>query len=179
MGLMQENIREEKRLAAVHALQILDTAPDYRYDSVTEFAADILGVPICFIAILDSHRQWFKSTYGMSLTESSRDISICTHAIGEITSRITAERIFYVPKLISDERFINNPFVTGDTSARTYISYVLQSEAGDNIGTFCLIDTKERVFTDADRLKVEMIGCIVENILYGRDYSFGIGGELQ
>ena len=179
MHLINKEAREAKRLEAVHKLKILDTPADDRYDSVTEFASDLLDVPICFIAILDSKRQWFKSSVGLTIKESTRDISICTHALEAITSRLPEEKIFYVPKLQVDERFCDNPFVTGECSARTYISYVLQSESGENVGTFCIIDTKEREFDQADQLKIMMIGTVVENILYGRDYMTGIEGAVH
>ena len=52
---------EADRMRAVHALNILDSIPDIRFDSITRYLAEKLGVPICLVNIIDQDRQWFKS----------------------------------------------------------------------------------------------------------------------
>ncbi|MDH3607849.1 MAG: hypothetical protein OEQ24_01235 [Gammaproteobacteria bacterium] len=76
---------ESSRLATLHALNILDTSPDIRFDCITRFAAEKLAVPICLNSFIDSDRQRFKSAWGIEATEFSRDIPICAHAICETT----------------------------------------------------------------------------------------------
>ena len=68
---------EADRMRAVHALNILDSIPDIRFDSITRYLAEKLGVPICLVSIIDQDRQWFKSAYGIEASEMSRNISIC------------------------------------------------------------------------------------------------------
>lgn len=48
---------EAQRLAALHALLILDTPPEQRFDRITEFAAAEFDVPICLISLVDEDRQ--------------------------------------------------------------------------------------------------------------------------
>lgn len=170
---------EQARIQALHALNILDTPADFRYDSITAFAAEMFDVPICFIGFIDSDRQWFKSEVGMKVKETLREISFCAHSICSIKSRLPQERVYEVPNTQNDARFFDNPLVTGSPNIYSYLSYVLQSDCGENIGTFCIIDTKERNYTDSDYEKVILLGNIIENILHGRHYLSGIAGEIH
>jgi len=170
---------EVARLRELQSLQILDTPPDVRYDSVTEFAINMLDVPVCYIALIDKDRQWFKSEIGLDLKETGRDTSICAHAICEVKSRLPEERIFHVPNTKNDNRFFDNPFVINSPNMISYLAYVLQSDSGKNLGTFCVVETKERKFTDDDINKVILLGNIIENLLFGRNYMSGISGTIH
>ena len=52
---------EKERLAALAALDILDTAADEHFDRLTRLAKQIFGVPIALVSLVDTERQWFKS----------------------------------------------------------------------------------------------------------------------
>ncbi|MBE0489998.1 MAG: hypothetical protein IBX53_13055, partial [Halomonas sp.] len=72
---------EALRLANLGEYYILDTPNEQVFDAITTLAAKICGTPYAFIALIDAHRQWFKSTYGMDVRESAREESFCAHAI--------------------------------------------------------------------------------------------------
>ncbi len=67
-------VNEEQRLAALRALNILDTPPEERFDRITRLAQRLLGVPIVIVSLVDADRQWFKSRQGMEPIQTSRDI---------------------------------------------------------------------------------------------------------
>ena len=165
---------EKLRLQEVQSLEILDTPPDIRYDSITQLAVEMLQVPISFIALIDSQRQWFKSVRGVDMQEIPRSTSICAHAICEIKSSVPKERIFNIPNLKNDIRFVDNPYVISGQKLQSHLSYVLQSESGENIGTFCITDTKPREFTDSNIQIVTLLGTMTENLLYGRHHLYGL-----
>src|SRR5438132_9508810 len=75
--------REEARLAALHALDILDTVADQRFDTITELVSDVLEVPIVLVSLVDRDRQWFKSACGIDTRETPRSVAFCAHAILE------------------------------------------------------------------------------------------------
>jgi hypothetical protein len=52
-------------LAALAAYQAVDTPPEFEQDALTEIAAEICGFPVALISLMDDHRQWFKSSYGI------------------------------------------------------------------------------------------------------------------
>ena len=67
---------EAQRLEALHALNLLDTPPEERFDRITRLAARVLNVPISCVVLIDEKRDFFKSHYGSSVREMSREDSI-------------------------------------------------------------------------------------------------------
>ena len=130
---------ESSRIAALHALNILDTAPEERFDRLTRLAKRVFNVPYSTISMIDDQRQWFKSIQGLSLCQTSRDISFCAHAI-------LFDEILYVENALKDERFHDNPVVLGDPKIRFYAGCSLNVN-GFKMGTFCVFDKKPRGFT--------------------------------
>src|SRR4051794_34796423 len=106
-------IDEAQRLAALGRYQVLDTLPEQELDDLTALAAQICEAPISLVSLVDERRQWFKSNVGLNLTETAREISFCAHAIRQAD-------LFVVPDATVDERFAENPLVTGDQQIRFY-----------------------------------------------------------
>ena len=131
-------INEDLRLAALKSYQVMDTESDPILDDITEIIADICDVPIALVSLVDDCRQWFKSAQGLDAPETPKDIAFCAHAIN-------GKKIFEVPDTLKDERFYNNPLVTGAPKIRFYAGMPLISEDGFALGTLCAIDTKPKV----------------------------------
>ena len=146
---------EAERLHALRALQILDSSHEERFDRVTRLARRLFGVPISLVSLIDEDRQWFKSAEGLDVTETSREVSFCGHAINQTG-------LFIVPNVLNDERFHDNPLVTGAPNIRFYAGYVLKLRQGINIGTLCLIDSKPREMDEEDRQLLQDLGEMIE-----------------
>lgn len=148
---------ESARIAALHALNVLDSEPEERFDRLTRLAKRVFNVPYSTISMIDDHRQWFKSMQGLSLCETSRDISFCAHAI-------LFDEILYVENALKDERFHDNPVVTGDPKIRFYAGCSLNVN-GFKMGTFCVFDKKPRAFTAEDRQLLKDLAALAEQEL--------------
>lgn len=135
---------EPERIQALHDLKILDTPPEERFDRITKVAQIMFDVPIALVSLVDTNRQWFKSCAGLSATETPRSMSFCSHAI-------LNEDVMSITDATDDERFSDNPLVTGEPHIRFYAGKPIRDPNGKKLGTLCIIDTKPRVFSRADK----------------------------
>lgn len=153
---------EARRLAALRELGVLDTLPESAFDTITATAAQLCGVPIALISLVDAHRQWFKSSFGMpGANETSRDVAFCDHAIRD-------DALFEVPDATSDPRFRDNPFVTGEPDVRFYAGAPIVMPGGERIGTVCVIDRAPRELDDHQRSMLTHLAAIVGAMLVQR-----------
>ena len=134
---------EAARLAELHAYEVLDTEAEQAFDDLTQLAADILGVPITLVSLVDSDRQWFKSRVGLDAPETPRDISFCGHVVFD-------DEMLVVPDATEDERFADNPLVVGAPDIRFYAGAPLRSPSGHVLGTLCAIDREPRQLTTSE-----------------------------
>ena len=134
-NLISKREEEEKRLRALAEYRILGTKPEACYDDIIKMASSICNVPISLMTLVDKDRQWFKAKVGLEISETRRDWSFCTHAIKENSPLI-------IHDALQDERFINNPLVTGVPNIRFYAGFPLRNTDGNKLGTLCVIDRK-------------------------------------
>lgn len=150
---------ENERLAALHALRVLDTAAEERFDRITRMAQTVFNVPMALISLVDADRQWFKSCQGVSLRETVRDSSFCTHAILQ-------DEVFVVEDARQAPLFADNPLVTGTPWIRFYAGYPLQTRSGRKIGTLCLLDREPRSFNESQRRQLRDLAAWAESELH-------------
>lgn len=149
---------EAERLESLRSLGLLGTDPEERFDAVTRLATMMFDVPIAYISLVDETRQYLKSRIGLSFCESSRETSFCGHAILEPEALI-------VPDTRLDERFTDNPMVTGEPFTRFYAGLPLLGPGGYAVGTLCLMDTRPREFSADERARLRQLGVIAQREL--------------
>jgi anti-sigma regulatory factor (Ser/Thr protein kinase) len=131
---------ESARLSELRRYKILDTDPEQGFDDLTQLASYICQSPIALITLVDAKRQWFKSRVGVSITETPREVSFCTHAIEE-------RDLLIIPDATTDERFKSNPFVIAEPKIRFYAGAPFRTAAGHALGTLCVLDCVPRELT--------------------------------
>jgi len=138
--MMTTTADEGGRLAALYRYRILNTEPERGFDDLTLLASYICATPMAAISLIDADRQWFKSRVGLSMSETARAVSFCTHAI-------QSRDLFIVPDARYDERFRDNPYVTGDPEIRFYAGAPLVTPDGHALGTLCVLDKVARTLS--------------------------------
>lgn len=139
---------EENRLLALYELEIMDTIEEQAYDDLTKLASTICQTPIALVCLVGRNRQWFKSHYGLDARETPREHAFCAHAI-------LGDDVMVVGDATKDERFFDNPLVTGEPNIRFYAGAPLITSKNKRVGTLCVISDKPQSISSAakDALK--------------------------
>jgi PAS domain S-box-containing protein len=145
---------EARRLAALRALQILDTDAEEAFDHIAELATKIFNVPISQVSLVDEHREWFKACCGLPERQGDRQSAFCAHTILD-------NRVLVVEDTTADDRFRQNPSVTGSPGVRFYAGASLRVPSGLRIGAMCIKDYRPRSFSDAEALMLERLASLV------------------
>ena len=133
---------EPERLAALRALDILDSPPETAYDEIAELAAQICGCPIGYISFVDDDRRWLKARYGLpsEVTNAPRGATVCS-------TTICGAEMFVVPDMTQDSRFDRIAVVVGEPHCRFYCGVPLITDEGYALGTLCVLDFEPRRLT--------------------------------
>ena len=149
---------ESRRIEALHALGVLDTDPEERFDRFTAEIGGLLDVPVALVSFVDVDRQWFKSRRGVDVTQTPREMSLCAHAI-------LGRDILQIPDALADPRFADNPMVAGGPRLRFYAGMPLILDDGSRVGTLCVADYRPRQLDDGqlDELR-RVAGLVVDEL---------------
>nr|WP_284676635.1 GAF domain-containing protein [Vibrio sinus] len=139
-------------------MKILDTLPEERFDRITRLARQMFHVPIALVSLIDKERQWFKSNFGLTASETSRDVSFCGHTILD-------HRPLVINDAFADPRFANNPLVLSDPNIRFYAGVPLIYSNRLKLGTLCIIDDKPRSFSDEETQQLVQLAKMAEQEL--------------
>lgn len=149
---------EKKRLQSLRGLNLLDTPKEERFDRITRLAHRLFQVPYSALNLIDGDRQWGKSCHGIQSYEVSREHSFCAHTILQ-------EDPMVIPDTHDDERFVENPQVTGDPGIRFYAGVPVHSPDGHRVGTLCVFDQQPREVSNEDIKSLGDLAVLVENEL--------------
>ena len=162
---------EAARIKQLHAYNILDTLPEEAYDDIVRLAAHICGTPIALISLVDHDRQWFKAKVGLDAEQTGRDVSFCGHVV-------ESGKPLYVYDAHQDERFADNPLVTGDPKVCFYAGAPLSTEDDLVLGTLCVIDHKPREITTKQK---ELLRSLANTVMrqFRGDLQYARNEKLQ
>jgi diguanylate cyclase (GGDEF)-like protein len=152
---------EAERQAALDDQHILDTESDEDFNRITRLASQMLGVPIALISLVDRQRQWFLSRVGLETDETPREQAFCAHTI-------CSDDVMVVSDATEDERFKDNPLVTGNPNIRFYAGVPLQTRSGFNLGTLCVISPQPRQLAGGEHQLLQDLAGMVTQYLESR-----------
>jgi signal transduction histidine kinase len=173
MILPEKPHNELERLRALKSYEVLDTLSEKEYDHLTAIASEICGCRMSLISLIDENRQWFKSSVGLEVKETPREFAFCAHAIHE------PGKTLVVPDARIDERFHDNPLVTGDPHLAFYAGVPLVSEDGLPLGTLCVLDSEPKSLTNAQLSALNALAAQVIALLELRRNKRALEGMLS
>lgn len=160
---------DRERLQALEDYEILATKREAWFDHIVKVASQVCETPIALVSIVGREQQFFKAAEGLpeGLTQGARANSFCGHAIVE-------PGIFEIQDTFDDERFRDNPWVTGKSAIRFYAGARLLNDAGFALGTICVLDHHPRRLTESQKEALQSLASVVmEHIETQRSENFG------
>lgn len=155
-------VDESERQRALDLYHVVDSFPETAYDDIACLAAQLCGVPIAMVSVIDRDRQWFKGATGIEATQTPRSIAFCDHAIRN------PGQLMVVPDATADVRFARNPLVTGPLGGRFYAGMPLVTPNGAAIGTVCVVDREPHELAPAQRQGLAALARLTMNLLEAR-----------
>ena len=158
----ENKLESPLRLAALSRLELMDTVAEAGFDRLTRLAARVTSAPVCLVSLVDDRRQFFKSMVGLTGPVAEKRETPLTHSFCQhvITSG--------APLMVDDARA--NPLVCDNLAVRdlgvaAYLGVPIHSPEGFIVGSFCLIDSRPRSWSERDReLLTEFAGLVETEI---------------
>jgi serine phosphatase RsbU (regulator of sigma subunit) len=140
-------LSDPRRLAAVAATGLLDTGPEAVFDDLAELAASVTGCGRAFITLVDADRSYWKSCIGVperatADRQTTVQESFCMLLIG-LGDRLVIE------DAATDRRTRDHPSVR-PMKIGAWAGYPIRSEAGEILGSFCVIDENPHSWQPAE-----------------------------
>lgn len=168
-------VTAEQELAdrEIERYQVLDRAPGRDLQSLVDLIAEICDVPHAAINMITSTEQHQIVTAGFERSICARDDSMCAVVMSEPRPIVVADASL-------DERFKDNPFVTGDIgSVRFYASASIATPDGVPIGRLCVFDDVPRELTRVQQQALGVMASQVMDLLELRFRSQALEESLQ
>ena len=150
---------EKDRIDAVKRFKQLDDGIVKQLNDIVQLTAQICNTSMAIVTLIDENTQWFKASTGVDITCTSREVSFCNYTI-------THDDVLVVDSPETDERFANNPLVTGDPHVKFYAGNRLTTKDGFSVGSLCVIDVEPRALNEhqLNALKVlsKQVICLME-----------------
>ncbi|WP_375479043.1 GAF domain-containing SpoIIE family protein phosphatase [uncultured Jatrophihabitans sp.] len=138
-------IDDPARLAAVVATGLLDTDPEPAFDDLASLASALLHAPFAFLTLMDSRRSYWKSRIGLPLdgpVQNSVDESFCQYVVASGQPLIEGDTA-------ANPLTADNPSIEA-MGVRAWAGFPVMSPDGHPLGSFCVVDTRARQWSDAD-----------------------------
>lgn len=164
--------------AAIAGYDVIGDTPA-SLQAIVEMAAFVARVPLATVNVITSSEQHQVAAVGFAPSICRREDSMCAVSLA-------AGGQIVVTDASQDERFRDNPFVTGELGeVRFYASQPLVTPDGVAIGTLCVFDKEPRDLDDVQRLALTALaGRIVDLLELARrtralDRSLRRMGEMR
>ncbi|MEU4236965.1 ATP-binding protein [Actinoplanes sp. NPDC026619] len=126
------------RLQTLHATGLLEAGPVASLDRLTSLAARLLQANAAMVSLIDADHQHFASSHGLVDGPRTRSLShsYCKYVVQD-----------EAPLIVADSRLDARLREISDPQAIAYAGFPLRAPDGSVLGSFCVIDSRERDWT--------------------------------
>ncbi|SHM90857.1 ATP-binding protein [Cryptosporangium aurantiacum] len=162
MTVSESRVTDPERLRVLAATGLLDGPSVEVLDRLTGLATRVIGAPVALVSLVDAGRQFFVSAVGLPEPWAGRRQTPLSHSFCQHVVRTGA------PLVVSDARadeLLCTNLAIPDIGVIAYAGFPLHSPDGYALGSFCVIDTRPRVWTPAELAIVEDLAAAAESEL--------------
>lgn len=157
----------QDRLDALYQTELMDSEPEERFDRLTRLVAATLSVPVALVSLVDTKRQFFKSTFGLpepwkTDRETPLTHSFCQHVVAKAAPLVVDDST--LDPLVCDNLAIP------DLNVRAYLGIPLYDQEGHVLGSLCAIDAKPRKWTPREQAILADFAKLVEEQISLREH---------
>lgn len=135
------------RLAALHRTGLLDSAEEEAFDRLTRLASRLLRSPVALVCLVDEDRQFFKSHVGLTDQRLTARQTPLSHSFCKFL--IPTPEPLVIGNAREHPLVADNPAVP-DFGIMAYAGMPLVTDDGQVLGSFCVIDTEPRDWTEEE-----------------------------
>ncbi len=159
MGLASSGVPDASSGASTRLSQTVDTLEDPEFDRITELTARLFHAPVAVLSLIDRERLFFKSHFGLGISETPLQTSFCRHtALGDT--------VMVVNDAAKDARFGFAPVAIGGLRVRFYAGAPLITSDGQRLGALAVMDTRPRAaLTDEEAATLmDLAGVVMHDL---------------
>ncbi|MDA2894473.1 GAF domain-containing protein [Mycolicibacterium sp. BiH015] len=154
-----------RRLQALHATGLVDSAPDPAFARITTTAADALGAPAAALVLIGADRQSVKSAFGYELTSLPPHLS----ALDESFDKYVVANGSLVR--VDDARhhpLFKTYSVVGQGHVTAYLGVPLTDRAGNTVGALHVSDGSPREWSRGHIQILDDLAAAVTSRIFSR-----------
>lgn len=148
--------------------RIMYTLEEQEYDGITKLASFICDTPISLITFFDEDKQFFKSRYGLEISETPLEESFCRHVV------VDSDKPMIVRNTKKNALFKDNPWVKNEPGIIFYAGYPIKNREGQPFAVLCVIDHKTKELSDNQKDALKSLSFQVEKLLELRRVKFDL-----
>ncbi|WP_088285790.1 PP2C family protein-serine/threonine phosphatase [Kineosporia sp. A_224] len=167
------------RLRAVAATGLLDTAPEEAFDRYSRLASTLLGTPLSFVTVVDDTRSFWKSCIGVESDDPADRQNTVQESFCQYV--VASGKPLVVDDAATDPRTRDNPSVRS-MGVAAWAGWPVWSPDGEVLGTFCVVDTTPRTWTERDEQVLETLSQAVAGeiaLRASRDEAYAAAEDLR
>jgi K+-sensing histidine kinase KdpD len=156
MFLAQQD--EMQRMIELSELDLDYSSLHDSFSGLARLAAGVAGTAVSLVNLVDAYTVWTISSYGISIRQQPRENAVCHYTLHSADG-------WEIKDLAADDRFRTLPYVNGEPGLRYYFGIPLQTSAGHDLGTLCVLDKKEKEITPEKKQMLHIIAHEIVNRL--------------
>ncbi|CAN5752469.1 hypothetical protein BH10ACT1_BH10ACT1_13420 [soil metagenome] len=152
-----EAVRRPARLEAVEATGLPGDATAPSFERLVKLAAQLLDAPLGFFTVVDAERSWYVASSGIpaELRSGAVEASFCKYVIASGEPLV-------VNDATADERTATNPAID-EMGVRAWAGFPVRDPSGEVLGSFCVVDTEEHLWTARDQSVLGSLAAAAED----------------